>query len=165
MAIELLSIDKAILQALEIDPILQGLFGFYGYGDSRNNIRFSASATNINAAIFADVAPLDTPEPFLSFAMENNVDVNAMGGFRAFQDAIYSVVVRRSAAGYGSIKPFADAIDNIMEGLGFTNDSGAGTVVYRFVRQSTIRMSNPDDNNVTWYTLGGVYATMVSTIG
>lgn len=160
MAVELLAVDKVVLQAITQDPTVQSLLGFLGSGNPGNNPRFPSSAVDATAAVFADEAPQGTPTPVIVFSTRGT-DVNTVGGFRAFEPSMLNVYVAAPGGGYGGVKPLADAVDAVVEAIEPFYDSVDNVQVYRFVRCSTIKMSY-NINNVTWYHLGGVYDTITS---
>jgi len=163
MPIEIMSIDKMIVETLQNDPDVQAAFGFLGTGNPGNDPRFPSGATNANAVIFADIAPLSTPSPFIVFGTTSNVDINAVGGYRSIQDAVYFIKVCGSGNGYGPIKRHMDAVDNAIVNFDITLDTGNGVYVYRFLRHMVIKVSE-SVNNTTWYHLGGVYCTVTSGV-
>jgi len=161
LATEILAVDKVLLGLLSADPGVQQSLGFFGQGDVRNNPRWAASDTDVSRAVCSDVAPQGAVEPFILFTMEYNVDVNAIGGFRAMEPSAYSVKACASNIGYGGLKPVSDAIDACLQNYGPVVEPTSGVTVYKFVRDTTIRMSQ-NQNNVTWFYLGGVYSSMTS---
>lgn len=164
MSIEILSIDKVIYDGL---IACTPLFTLY---NALNPAILPVGANNIAAAVFSDIAPLKTKTPWIIFGHHQNSDTNAMGGFRALENATYIIKCCGLGLGYGGLKPFMDAIDFMMvgdtsggtsNGLGFTVDAPNGITVYGFQRLNVIRMAEYIDDQ-PWYQLGAVYQTVTA---
>ena len=142
MAVEIVSVDQWIYEALAADGQLAAVVG---------------------SRIFADVAPQDAAMPQVIFQMQAaQPDSVGVGGTRILTNGLWLVKAIDQTESYaGLLKTAADRIDTVLHGL--VGDTVSWVTVDNCVRQEPFRMAEDDPSGRQYRHLGGLYWVVAYT--
>lgn len=142
MAVEVVSVDQWIYEALEADGQLAAVVG---------------------SRLFADQAPQDASLPYVLWQMQSpQPDTVGVGGVRILTNMLWLVKVVDQTESYaGLLKAAADRIDEVLCGL--AGQTVGGVTVDSCVRVQPFRMVEDESGGRQYRHLGGIYQIVAYT--
>lgn len=129
------AVDAAVVAALQADATLQGL---------------------APGGVFPDLAPEQTPTPYLIVGLESHTDVDEEGR-PAFEEAVYLVMAIDKADDAAAANAAYARAHAVLTGTTLT---ASGVTVMDLTRRGRVRLAERD-GSVIWRFVGGRYRVMV----
>lgn len=127
--------------------------------DAQMQALFNASGSS-GVRAYSTMAPQKPTYPVIVHGRQDSRDVSVMAGERIAIFPLYFIRVTGDGKGYFAIEPFAKRIDELVQQQGNAIGLSGDHYISKFIRQQDIMYPNVYDN-VTYYTLGGLYKVML----
>lgn len=113
----------------------------------------------VGTRVFDSLAPLGTPTPYIVFNLQApGNDVIAVGNYRIYSHALYTVRAVGVGSGYGVVRAIVAQIDAVLHGKRATTDYG---IVLNCHRERPLKLP-PEQGagEIIYWSAGGIYRIM-----